>query len=68
MIFTQGHLGKFKVTGRKSVKFVPVLYPTYGETLDVPNSHKDCLRVCHELDLDLVVQVLSRPYLEAENV
>ena len=40
---TQGHLGMVRVTGRKSAKFVSGPYLSYGETLEVLTSHKDCL-------------------------
>lgn len=43
MILTKGHLGKFKVTGRKSAEFVPALYHSYEEILEVPTTYKDCL-------------------------
>jgi hypothetical protein len=35
MTLTQGHLGKGKVTGRKSAKFVFGPYLSNGETLEV---------------------------------
>lgn len=38
MILTHGHLGKFKVTGRKSAKYVFGQYLFYGESLEVFSS------------------------------
>lgn len=38
-----GSLRRLKVTGRKSGIIVSVLHLSYGENLDVPSSHKDCL-------------------------
>lgn len=54
-----GHLSKFKVIGKKTVMILIGFYLSFGETLDVPTSHSDCLdqKVCHELDLSSVVQV-----------
>lgn len=42
MTLNQRQLGKIKVPGRKSAKFVSILYLFYGETLEVLTSHKYC--------------------------
>lgn len=39
----QGHLGKFRVTGRNSALFVCGLFLSYGDTFEVSTSHEDCL-------------------------
>lgn len=42
-ILTNGQLGKLKVTGKISAKFVYGLYLSYGKTLEDLTSNKDCL-------------------------
>lgn len=44
MILTQAHLSKFKVIEKNKLLICVCLYFSYGETLHVLTSYKDCLR------------------------
>lgn len=51
MILTLGHMGKFKVTRKKSAELVTGLYLSNRETLKVPTQIAYDLRVCQNFDL-----------------